>query len=217
MNGGLLLGHYSLGTDMIVGVSTSKQLWTWDGATATHVATAITDQVDVPRAVAWGSKLYLANCWSAGSLVMRYRTGAGLGTATALTNTFNNTYTAPTGGNMPLARLIADHAGHMFVADTTESGTRYRPRVRWPHPLQPEDWASADYFDIEPDDSSDQITAIVPFKNQLLVFKRRSVYAIYGYDKDSFTVGRSGLIRRVRACWSCSSSCCCCCCCCFCY
>lgn len=192
MNGGLLLGHYSLGTDMIVGVSTSKQLWTWDGATATHVATAITDQVDVPRAVAWGSKLYLANCWTAGSLVMRHRTGAALGTATTLTNTFNNTYSAPTGGNMPLARLIADHAGHMFVADTTESGTRYRSRVRWSHPLQPEDWATADYFDIEPDDSSDQITAIVPFKNQLLVFKRRAVFAIYGYDKDSFTVERLG-------------------------
>jgi hypothetical protein len=93
---------------------------------------------------------------------------------------------------MPLARLIADHAGHMFVADTSESGTRYRSRVRWSHALQPEDWASADYFDVEPDDSSDQITAIVPFKNQLLVFKRRSVYAIFGYDKDTFTVERLG-------------------------
>lgn len=192
MNGGLLLGHYSLGTDMVVGVSTSKQLWTWDGATATHVATAITDQTDVPRAVAWNSKLYLANCWSAGTLVMRHRTTASLATVTALTTTFNNNYAAPTGGNMPLARLITDHAGHMWVADTSESGTRYRSRLRWSHPLQPEDWAAADYFDIEPDDSSDQITAVIPFKNHLLVFKRRAVFAVYGYDKDTFTVERIG-------------------------
>lgn len=192
MNGGFLLGQFSLGTDMVVGVSSSKQLWTWDGATATHVATAITDQADMPRAVAWGSKLYLANCWSAGSLVMRHRTTASLATVTTLGNAFNNTYSAPTGGNMPLARLICDHAGFMWVADTTESGNRQRSRVRWSHPLQPEDWATADYFDIEPDDQSDQIVALVPFKNQLLVFKRRSVWAIFGYDKDSFVAERIG-------------------------
>lgn len=192
MNGGYLLGHYSLGTDMVVGVSTSKQLWIWDGATATHIATAVTDQTDIVRAIAWDAKFYLANCWSAGNLVMRYRTGNLLGPVTALTNSFNNNYTAPTGGNMPLARLMTDHQGHMFVADTTESGLRKRSRVRWSHPQQPEDWATADFFDIEPDDQSDQITALVPFKNQLLVFKKRSVWAIFGYDKDSFTVERIG-------------------------
>jgi hypothetical protein len=186
MNDGYLLGQFNLGTDFVVGVSASSRLWTWDGSTATHVATAITDSTETVRAVSWNSKFYLVNCWSAGNLVARYRSSADLSTVTALTNTFNDNYTAPNGGDMPLARLITDHCGHMFVADTSESGTRYRYRLRYSHPLQPEDWATEDYIDFEPDDQSDQITALVPFKDHLLVFKRRSVHALYGGDKDSF-------------------------------
>jgi len=63
----------------------------------------------------------------------------------------------------------------MWWADTVEGGTRFRSRVRFSHPLQPRDFADADFFDIDPDDQSDQITALVPFKDHLLVFKRRSV------------------------------------------
>ena len=66
----------------------------------------------------------------------------------------------------------SSHQGFMWVADTVESSVRNRSRVRWSHPLQPEDWASADYFDIDPDDESDQITALVPFRDMLLVFKQ---------------------------------------------
>lgn len=191
MNGGYFLGQLSFGTDMVFGITPSSRLWTWDGSTATHVATAVTDTFgETVRWATWVSKLYLANCWNAGNLVMRHRSTASLATVTALTNTFNNNYAAPTGGNMPLARHVQDHMGHMWVADTSESGTRYRSRIRWSHALQPEDWADADYFDIEPDDESDQITALVPFQDHLLVFKRRSVWAIYGYDKDTFTPQR---------------------------
>lgn len=199
MNGGYLLGHLSFGTDLVFGVSTDKRLWTWDGASTSHVATAVTDQTDFVHWSTWGNKLYLANCWATSALVMRYRTGAGLATVTTLTNTFNNNYTAPTGGNMPLARLIAQHQGFMWVADTVESSVRNRSRVRWSHPLQPEDWASADYFDIDPDDESDQITALVPFRDMLLVFKRRSVWAVYGYDSDSFVPERLTVASGVWA------------------
>ena len=56
--------------------------------------------------------------------------------------------------------------------------------------MQPEDFAAADYFDIEPDDETNQITALVPFRNMLLVFKQRGVFAVYGTDRSNFVVER---------------------------
>lgn len=187
---GYLVGQFSAGTDVVWGVSNANRLWTWDGTTATHVATAITDGTAVSqdtaawvRGVPWGDKLYFANCRNATALVMRYWNGAAF---TTLTNTANDNYTAPTSGNAPLARLICDHAGYMWWADTIESSTVYRSRVRFSHYLQPENFATNDYFDIEPDDRTDRITALVPFKNMLLVFKNKAVYAIYGSGRDDF-------------------------------
>lgn len=188
LSGGYIGGQFSAGTEVLWGIDNVGKLWTWNGSTFTSVTT--TSPADASRTVngvAWGSKLYFANWLNTGVLLMRYWNGTAF---TTLTNTANNNYTAPTGGNAPLARIVCDHQGHMFWADTVESSVRYRSRVRWSHPLQPEDFAAADYFDIDPDDETDQITALVPFKDSLLVFKRRAVYAIYGYDKDSFTVQR---------------------------
>lgn len=188
--GGYLVGQYSFGTDKLWGVSNAGRLWTWDGATATHVATAITTNITTEkvRGALWTTKLYFANAYNGGTtLVMRSWNDAAFAT---LTNTANNNYTAPTGGNAPLARLICDHGGYMWWADTVEAGTRFRSRVRFSHPLQPEDFATADFFDIEPDDQTDQITAIIPFRGQLMVFKKKAVYAIYGTSRDDFVVER---------------------------
>lgn len=185
---GYLCGAYSFGTEKLWGVSNVGRLWTWDGATATHVATAITSNTttEFARGVAVNSKLYFANCYNGGTtLIMRTWNDAAFAT---LGNTANANYTAPTAGNAPLARLIVDHKGYMWWADTVEAGTRFRYRIRFSHPLQFEDFAPNDYFDIEPDDQTDQITAIVPFAESLLVFKRRSVYAIYGTSRDDFVV-----------------------------
>lgn len=196
-----LLGQVSLGTDCVIGVSESQRLFSWDGSTFTHATGALTDDTNqYVNYATWNGKLYLSNCWSAGTLVARRRSGATFGTATTLTNAWNNDYTAPAGGNMPLARLVANHSGHMWVADTIESSTRYRHRLRWSHPLQGEDWAEADYFDIDNRDQSDAIVALVPFTDRLLVFKRRSVWAVFGYDRESFVVeqiaGAAGTINQ---------------------
>lgn len=191
---GYLVGQFSAGTDVVWGVSNANRLWTWDGSTATHVATAITDGTavsqDTPawvRGTPWGDKLYFANCRNATALVMRYWNGSAF---TTLTNNANDSYAAPTSGNAPLARLLCDHAGFMWWADTIESGTVYRSRIRFSHYLQPENFANADYFDIEPDDRTDRITALLPFKNVLLVFKNKAVFAVYGTSRDDFTVER---------------------------
>lgn len=188
LSGGYVGGQFSAGTEVLWGIDNAGGLWTWTGSTFTSVTTSLpADASRTVNGVAWGNKLYFANWLNGGSLLMRYWNGTAF---TTLTNTVNNNYSAPTGGNAPLARLVCDHSGHMFWADTVESGVRYRSRVRWSHPLQPEDFAAADYFDIDPDDETDQITGLVPFKDSLLVFKRRAVYAIFGYDRDSFVVQR---------------------------
>lgn len=188
LSGGYIGGQFSAGSEVLWGINGSGALWTWTGSVYTAVATTLpADMTRTVTSAVWNNKLYFANWLNGGSLLMRYWNGTAF---TTLTNTVNNNYSAPTGGNAPLARLVCDHQGHMFWADTVESSVRYRSRVRWSHPLQPEDFAAADYFDVDPDDETDQITALVPFKDSLLVFKRRAVYAIYGYDKDSFTVQR---------------------------
>lgn len=189
LSGGYIGGQFSAGTEVLWGIDNAGALWTYTaGGTFTSVVTALpADMTRVVTGSVWGDKLYFVNWLNAGSLLMRYWNGTAF---TTLGNVVNNNYSAPTGGNAPLARLSATHQGHMFWADTVESSVRYRSRVRWSHPLQPEDFAAADYFDINPDDQTDQVTALVPFKDFLLVFKRKGVFAIYGYDRDSFVVQR---------------------------
>lgn len=186
--GAYIGGQFSAGTDVLWGLNSAGKFWTCNGTTATVVTPLnLADTTNHVNGAVWNGKLYLANWFTSGVSKMAKWDGASM---TFLTNVSNNNYTAPTSGNAPASRLIASHIGHMFWGDTVESGTRYRSRVRWSHPLQPENFADADYFDIEPDDQTNQVTALVPFKNMLLVFKKRGVFAIYGYDKDTFTVER---------------------------
>lgn len=109
-------------------------------------------------------------------------TYAVLGTA------FNDNIAAPTGGNMPIARHIASHQGMVFVANTFESGTRFRNRIRWSHPNFPEDFRTLDWIDVDIGREGDEITALVPFGDRLLIFKRNSVHALYGYSRETFNV-----------------------------
>ena len=115
-------------------------------------------------------------------------------TASTLTSAFNDT-TTPSSGNVPRADHMAVHAGYMWVASTYEGvgGVNHYPnRVRfsWANTFDNsgENWRTQDYIDIDDGKDSDYITAIVPFGDQLIVFKRDSVYAVYGYSAESFSV-----------------------------
>jgi hypothetical protein len=77
--------------------------------------------------------------------------------------------------------------GSVFVANTIEGGTAHPNRVRWSHPNFPEDWRSLDFIDIDVGHDGDEITALVPYGDRLLVFKRRSVHAIYGEPPENLT------------------------------
>jgi hypothetical protein len=111
--------------------------------------------------------------------------------ATVLTSNFNDTIT-PSSGNIPRADHMAAHSGYLWVAGTWESGTHYPNRVRWSwantFDNASENWRLDDYIDIDDGKDSDSITAIVPYGDQLIVFKRDSVYAVYGYSGESFSV-----------------------------
>ena len=106
-------------------------------------------------------------------------------TASRLTQTFNNS-TTPTNGNMPIAKHVAVWNEHVWVADTYESSTNHRSRVRWSHLDYAEDWNADHYVDIDIGEHGDYITALVPAGDRLLIFKQNSIHAIYGYDTSSF-------------------------------
>ena len=102
------------------------------------------------------------------------------------TGQWQDSLSTPTGTHMPRADHAATHVDRLWVASTLEDGVAYPNRVRFSHPNQPESWRAADYIDIVAGGSG--ITAIVPFNGALVVFKRNSIHAIYGFDTDTFQV-----------------------------
>ena len=183
-------------------VASDGQLLEWDGANLSLTGEDVTDTAlaTAPvRACSFDSKAYIANGRTGGNIVMYSWDGS---TLTTLGSTFNDDYLAPTDGNMPDARFIAEHNGYMWIADTNESSVRYPHRLRFSHLQKPEDWATNDYFDLDPDDDGDPVTGIVPFRDHLLVFKKSSVHAIFGESRDDFfreTISNSSGVSDVRA------------------
>lgn len=90
----------------------------------------------------------------------------------------------PNAGIFPACELAEAHGGYMFAANIIENGNTYPNRLRWSHPDMPENWAKADYIDILQGGS--RITALKSYRDHLLIFKVDSVWALYGYDRDSW-------------------------------
>jgi hypothetical protein len=211
LNGAIFLGPTYFSNDVFLIVESDGTLHEWDGTTLTDTTFDLTDVAFTgetrirmaPFTTAGTGKAYLSNCRNAGVIEMKTWNGA---TVAVLGTAWNNDYTTPAAGNMPLARHIANHNGYMWVADTVESGTRYPHRVRWSHLQNPEDWAEDDYIDVDPDDDGDPITGIATFKEVLVIFKRSSVYAIYGYDRTNYTLERLSSKSGVCTCGAMSAS-----------
>ena len=99
-----------------------------------------------------------------------------------------STFSAPTDAVMPIGRFLASHMGMVFVAATFEGGVRHENRIRWSHPNFPERWRSDDYIDIDIGREGDRIIQILPFADRLLIFKKNSIHALYGYSRETFSV-----------------------------
>jgi len=91
-------------------------------------------------------------------------------------------------GHFPNARYVATFAEFVWVAYTLEAGDTHKNRVRFSKVNDAENWTAADYIDIDIGEDGDHITAIIPDADRLLVFKENSIYAIYGFNSDSFEV-----------------------------
>ena len=129
--------------------------------------------------VSWGKDVYIA-CGMVNPSVRYEPTG----TIVTLTGTTWSEVDAPTGNTMPRAEYAEAHAGYLFAACITEGVNTYFARVRWSHPNRPDAWRDTDYIDI--DAEGGRITAIVSFLDHLLIFKSNSLWALYGYDEDSW-------------------------------
>ncbi len=133
----------------------------------------------------WGSKLYIAAGRNTANIVKWDGS-----TKTSLTpnggTTWQNDYDNPVGGHAPRADLTIVHAGKLFVANTYENGVPQPNRIRWSHPNNPENFAELDRIDITT--GGDGITGLASFNGQLLIFKPHAVFALFGFDSDSFQV-----------------------------
>lgn len=131
----------------------------------------------------WGSNIYIFTGWDTD--IVKWD-GITKTTLSISGPTWQNSYTTPSGSFAPRAKHAVTHAGKLFVAGTKENGVEYPNRVRWSHPNNPEQWADLDRIDILGGGS--EIVALTVFAGHLVVFKANAVYAIFGYDSDTFQV-----------------------------
>jgi hypothetical protein len=132
----------------------------------------------------WGETLYIAT----GVDTVAYKWDGTTKTAlTASGPTWQVSYTGGLSGvHFPKAKHAITHAGKIFVANTKEDSVAFPNRIRWSHPNSPGNWSDVDYIDIN--DGGSAITGLAVYAGHLLVFKRDAVFAVFGYDSDTFQV-----------------------------
>lgn len=91
-------------------------------------------------------------------------------------------------GHFPDARFSATWGERVWAAYTLESGTTYANRIRFSKINDAENWTATDYIDIDIGEHGDRITALVADGDRLLIFKQQAIYALYGFDPDTFQV-----------------------------
>jgi len=158
------------------------------GGNFTNLSIAVTNTEGADFA-AWGKTVYIAkgvdsqfSSWDQTTVT----TINASGTATT------GAYTAwgASSDHIPQANLTVTHAGKLWVANTQEftstTGAMFPNRIRWSDENAPTRWTQTNYIDIN--DGGEGITALASYGGALLVFKETSVYAILGYNSDTFQV-----------------------------
>jgi hypothetical protein len=185
------------------GTLSALQLYAWHAATPqlliscpdrVLVGPAFTDTLsvsspatNVPHSfAAWSSATDVVYITTIGAV--RRWNGSATTTMTSSGPTWQESFAAPGTAFFPQAQHVTTHLGQMWCASTVEESVAYPNRVRWSHPNQPESWRSLDFVDIK--DGGTGISAVVSWGDVLLVFKQRSVWAIYGVDGDTMQVVR---------------------------
>jgi len=193
-----LMTHYEADTNQVLAATldtaiTKSQIYYVADATGNFTGPIQVSGVNVffntaqpPQHVTFNDNTYIVN----GALL---HNDSGVTTSSAL-KWDGTTATAPlpdidgSAGHFPCARYTTAWAEFVWVAYTLESGTTHKNRVRFSAVNDAENWTAADYIDIDIGEDGDHITAIIPDADRLLVFKQNSIYAIYGFSRDSFEV-----------------------------
>ena len=136
-----------------------------------------------PAFAPWGKLLYIFPGWFSTNCKWDGTTKTSLA---ANGPVWQNAYASPTGGYAPTAKHAVTHAGKVFVANTIENGVQRPNLIRWSHPNNPENWAELDFIEIN--DGGSEIKAMVVYGGHLVVFKTEGVFAVFGYDSDTFQV-----------------------------
>lgn len=168
-------------------IHVGNKLYYSTGGNFTECTTALTDSMSGPmHGVSYNGKTWIVRD---AAYTGRTWDGTTLATVTdPAPSSWDATYGSGAGTKLPLAKYVAVHFDRLWVANTKEDGTAYPSRVRFSHPGDAGSWKETDYIDIDTGKDGQAITAIVPVQDHLLVFKDHSIYAIYGYDENTFQV-----------------------------
>ena len=174
--------YIMLGTGL-VGSTNGGVFWSL-GSNFSDLAVPVSSEVG-PSFAPWGGDLYISTGWTTPSVVWNGTTKT---TLTANGPTWQNSYTTPdiVNKHMPSAKHSVTHAGKVFVANTRENGVNRPNVIRWSHPNNPTNWHAEDFIEIN--DGGSEIRALAVFSGHLVVFKPNGVYAVFGYDSDTFQV-----------------------------
>jgi hypothetical protein len=130
----------------------------------------------------WINRVYCAN--GKGQVGCKWDGTTRTALTASATGAWQNNYDTPTGTHQPKAEFIERHADRMWVGYTNEDGTDFPLRIRYSHFNQPESWHQDDYIDLP--EGGGKITGLISFKDTLIIFKEKQIWAIYGYDPDQF-------------------------------
>lgn len=177
--------HYLMLTTGKTGATNGDVLYS-TGSAFTSLAVPVSEEHGASFAP-WGDDLYMATGHTSVSYKWATTPALALTAMTANGPTWQNSYTSGLSGvHMPKAKHAVAHAGKLFCAYTTEEDGVHPDRIRWSHPNSPGNWAQQDYIDINTGSSG--ITALTVFAGHLLIFKHNAVFAVFGYDSDTFQV-----------------------------
>jgi hypothetical protein len=181
--------HVTSNDQQFIYVVESNNLYVADDTTVFAPVTGPVCEANPHQAdlAAWGDDVYIS-CGMSQPSYRRHQPTVGSATTTALDPDTWSEIDAPTHDVMPQAEHVEAHGGYLFVACTKEDGVLYNARVRWSHPGVPDAWREDDFLDIEA--AGGRITAIVAFNDHLLIFKTNSLWALYGYDEQSWQLVR---------------------------
>jgi hypothetical protein len=179
------LTQLSDGTDIVYIASDHKLYsgYATEGATISDIAVTCTAVPHMADFASWGNDLYIATGRD-NRMAKRHQIDPPVLLTESGSGNWNDDYSTPVLGCAPKSNLVEAHSGYLFVANLIEDGVVLQNRIRWSHPTSPEDWAQADYIDI--DTGGHAITGLMSFEDHLLIFKSDSIWALYGYNADSW-------------------------------